>query len=245
MHFYGFNIARYHKKTEHLTDYEDLAYRRMIDEYYDTERPLQGDAVSIARVIRLREHAPEVEAVLREFFKETPKGWRNQTCEEVLAEYRKTCRRNRENGKLGGRPRGSGSQPTGNPLGSQEVAGRNPPNPTPIPNPSTKKEKPPRGEGGGASPEFAGEGDRGPAGGGESSGLFAELCGTSVRSKSKNRRVALSRLAHSLAAQGMKPPELRALWTRARQESESEPGGLLMHWLENGWREKLTREEHR
>jgi len=40
MHFYDFNIGDYAKKTQHLTNEEDLAYRRALDMYYDTEKPL-------------------------------------------------------------------------------------------------------------------------------------------------------------------------------------------------------------
>lgn len=107
---------------------------------------------------------------------------------------------------------------------------------TPIPTPTPTSRKSP--EGGGVSPIGGGGGDRGSESD-EQANLFAVLCGTTVRSKSKSRRVALSRIAVSLEQQGMRATELRSLWTRARQESAKDPGGLLLHWLENGWREKV------
>ena len=43
MHYYQFNIGDYAKATRHLTNDEDLAYRRLIELYYDTEKPLIKD----------------------------------------------------------------------------------------------------------------------------------------------------------------------------------------------------------
>jgi uncharacterized protein YdaU (DUF1376 family) len=108
---------------------------------------------------------------------------------------------------------------------------------SPSPSPSTSIPPPLSGGSEGVFSEGGGGGERGSES--EQPSLFAELCGTSIRSKSKNRRVVLSRMAAALSSQGMKPLELRALWQRARQESEKDPGGLLLHWIENGWREKV------
>jgi uncharacterized protein YdaU (DUF1376 family) len=43
MHYYKFNIADYRSATAHLTNEEDLAYRRLLDMYYDTEVPIPND----------------------------------------------------------------------------------------------------------------------------------------------------------------------------------------------------------
>ena len=64
---------------------EDLAYRRMLDEYYLREGPLPAESADVARLIGMREHVTEVEAVLREFFSLTDNGWRHSRCEEELA----------------------------------------------------------------------------------------------------------------------------------------------------------------
>jgi len=34
MHYYQFNIGDYASHTRHLSDLEDLAYRRLLDAYY-------------------------------------------------------------------------------------------------------------------------------------------------------------------------------------------------------------------
>ena len=89
MNFFAFHIGDYAKHTKHLTLMEDLAYRRMIEYYYITERPLPHDPERVARVIGMREHTQEVEAVLADFFLHTDAGWENKRCEQEIMAYRK------------------------------------------------------------------------------------------------------------------------------------------------------------
>ena len=85
MHYYQFNIGDYKSHTEHLTDFEDLAYRRMLDWYYLHETPLPSDAAEIARLIRMRSHTESIAVVLQEFFERTDKGWVNSRADQELA----------------------------------------------------------------------------------------------------------------------------------------------------------------
>lgn len=75
MKCYTFNIVNHIANTAHLEPLEDLAYRRMIDLYYRREAPLPSRAHDVARLIRMRQHMPEVESVLHEFFRFTTNGW--------------------------------------------------------------------------------------------------------------------------------------------------------------------------
>jgi len=242
VHFYGFNLGDYLKKTRHLSLLEDLAYRRMLDLYYRDEKPLQGNAAAIARAIGMREHVAEVSTVLAEFFEETAGGWENDRADEEIAAYRKKVRAAAKAGRASADSRFNRRSTDVEPPSDDRATDVEPTNPypqplSPTPTPGTRIL---RGEEGGDSLEVAGGGDGGQSqSDDEQTGLFAELCRTTIRSKSKNRRVALSRLACALDSQGMKPQELRSLWKRACQESAKEPGGLLLHWIENGWREKV------
>lgn len=132
MNFYPFHIGDYMLRTTHLEPLEDLAYRRLIDLYYLNEKPLQGTAEVIARVIRMKASAKEVDDVLQEFFMETPEGWAHKHCESVIAQYRAKAKQAAENGKRGGRPKGqqqhddgliqqAGSKPEDNPEITQPV----------------------------------------------------------------------------------------------------------------------------
>ena len=117
MNFFPFHPGDYMLRTAHLEPLEDLAYRRMIDLYYVNETPLEGNPEAIARVIRMRSSATEVEAVLREFFIEGSDGWSHTHCDEVIGQYQAKAKQAVENGKRGGRPK----KPEGNPeLNKQE-----------------------------------------------------------------------------------------------------------------------------
>lgn len=86
MHFYQFHIGDYLKDTNHLTDDEDLAYRRLLDLYYDGEGPIPDDIARVAR--RVRRAEADVLAVLTEFFELESDGWHSKRCDEEIAKYR-------------------------------------------------------------------------------------------------------------------------------------------------------------
>lgn len=75
MHYYQFNIGDYKSHTEHLSEMEDLAYRRLLDWYYLHEKPIPLDSKETARQIRMRTHNDCIAVVLREYFERTEDGW--------------------------------------------------------------------------------------------------------------------------------------------------------------------------
>lgn len=75
MHYYKFNIGDYASHTRHLSLMEDLAYRRLLDIAYTSEKPLTKDAHALSRLIGMREYQSEVEDILCEFFEEVEEGW--------------------------------------------------------------------------------------------------------------------------------------------------------------------------
>jgi uncharacterized protein YdaU (DUF1376 family) len=88
MHFYSFNIGDYISHTKHLSDLEDLAYRRLLDLYYLHERTLNEDVATVARKINMKDNVPEVRVVLEEFFiLEVGKGWINPRADEEIEKY--------------------------------------------------------------------------------------------------------------------------------------------------------------
>ncbi|CAM0103964.1 hypothetical protein PODOV084v1_p0029 [Vibrio phage 340E47.2] len=84
MHYYTFNINDYAASTQHLDEMEDLAYRRMLDLYYQRETPLPSDVQQIARLIRMRSHVASIENVLLDFFVLDADGYRNEQADENL-----------------------------------------------------------------------------------------------------------------------------------------------------------------
>jgi len=112
MHYYNFNIGDYMKHTLHLTPEEDLAYRRLLDMYYDTESPIPNNIPLVSR--RLRMDSKIVESVLNEFFEVSPEGYKNYRADGEIAEYHKFLEKQKANGRLGGRPK-KGKKPIANP----------------------------------------------------------------------------------------------------------------------------------
>lgn len=84
MNYYPFHIGDYISHTSHLTDAEDLAYRRMIDLYYQSEQPFL-DAEFVARRVK---STPEIVSVLlSEYFVKSEDGWRNKRADEEIEKY--------------------------------------------------------------------------------------------------------------------------------------------------------------
>lgn len=86
MRHYPFHVGDYRSATAHLTDAEDLAYRRLLDYYYDTEQQIPLDLGAMAR--RLRVDQSVLVVVLKDFFTETPDGWHHERCDAELEKYR-------------------------------------------------------------------------------------------------------------------------------------------------------------
>jgi uncharacterized protein YdaU (DUF1376 family) len=88
MHYYQFNIGDYVSHTRHLSPIEDIAYRRLLDAYYLSERPLNSGVTSVARQIGLREYEQEVGMVLQEFFVLGEHGWTSNRADKEIAHYK-------------------------------------------------------------------------------------------------------------------------------------------------------------
>lgn len=121
MHYFQFNIGDYRAATAHLSNDEDLAYRRLLDMYYDTEQKIPLDIQWVARRIRL-DYAT-VQAVLLDMFEKQEDGWFHARCDEVIKQYKEFA----EAGKRGAAKR----------WGNRGVTHTNgeansPPNPSPI-----------------------------------------------------------------------------------------------------------------
>jgi uncharacterized protein YdaU (DUF1376 family) len=127
MNFYPFHIGDYISHTSHLTDEEDLAYRRMIDLYYMTEAPFPNDAAWIAR--RVKTNPAIVLTLLNEFFElENDDLWHSSRADKEIAKYQYLS----ESGKKGAEKR----------WGNRDVKPSNSlPNSPPIANPIATKTK--------------------------------------------------------------------------------------------------------
>lgn len=122
MHFYSFNIGDYISHTKHLSDMEDLAYRRLLDLYYLHERTLNEDVAIVARKINMRDNVPEVKVVLEEFFiLEVGKGWTNPRADEEIERYQSKVQSAIRAGKASALARSNASSTTVQPNKKQET----------------------------------------------------------------------------------------------------------------------------
>lgn len=102
MNFYPFHIGDYISHTSHLTDEEDLAYRRMIDLYYMGEMPFPNDPAWVAR--RVKSNPAIVITLLNEYFELSEDGnWHNTRADREIAKYQFV----KESGKKGAEKRWS------------------------------------------------------------------------------------------------------------------------------------------
>lgn len=128
MHYYKFNIADYRKDTGHLTTIEHGIYRQLIDWQYLDEQPIPLETQVVMRRLRLgSEHETSLLNVLSDFFTKGDEGYSQTRIKFEINEYHENAKKNKENGKLGGRPKKTQSVISGNPDESQ-----NNPNHKPI-----------------------------------------------------------------------------------------------------------------
>lgn len=134
MNWFKFHLGDYFSHAAHLSDMEDLCYRRLLDLYYLTERPIPADADATARRIRIETKV--VSAVLGEFFRLEADGWHSARCDVEIAKYQRQVKLNQASGHLGGRPKTQqepASKPNRNQIETKLV-------PNQIPDTDTKKD---------------------------------------------------------------------------------------------------------
>ena len=83
---------------------QDLAYRRLLDMYYDTSKPLISDVKKLSRLLGMSEFQSDVEVILDDFFDLSELGYSQKRVDEELACYQQKADMARVNGKKGGRP---------------------------------------------------------------------------------------------------------------------------------------------
>ena len=137
MNYFSFHVGDYSAHTAHLDLMEDLAYRRMLDLYYRTERPLPTDWRDIARLIRMKDRGEQIETVLSEFFSLTDDGWVNRRCEDEISRMQDKQAKARTSAAASVKARNANAQRTLNERSTSVEL------PTPTPTPTPKEENPP------------------------------------------------------------------------------------------------------
>jgi len=133
MNYYERHIGDYLKDTAHLTLLEHGVYTRLMDVYYTKESPLSGSDVARLIGARSKDERAALDAVLSEFFVLVDGSHVQERCSREIAKYQAKAQKNREVGKLGGRPRKTETtvvtetEPTNNHDGFKTEPTNNPP----------------------------------------------------------------------------------------------------------------------
>lgn len=106
MRHFAHNIGDYAAATRHLSFIEDAAYRRLLDRYYQDEKPLPPDLGAVTRLAgaRTKEERQAVVNVLAEFFTLEEDGYHQSRADREIEAYQAKAKAARENGTKGGRP---------------------------------------------------------------------------------------------------------------------------------------------
>ena len=153
MNYYPFHIGDYLSATRHLSWDEDAAYRRLLDVYYASEKPLPADLRAVCRLVLATTEAQReaVRVVLEEFFELTAEGHINARADREIDAMREKQDKQREKAmKRWQKPREEIGTAPAMPRHEQQDAAASktdadavPPTPTPTPTPN----KPPTPKG--------------------------------------------------------------------------------------------------
>lgn len=95
MNFWNRHIGDIIRDTVSLTMLEDGAYNRLLDQYYQTERPLPADRKMIYRLARATSAAERkaCDFVMETFFKIEEDGYHQKRCDTEIASYQEKQRK--------------------------------------------------------------------------------------------------------------------------------------------------------
>jgi len=146
MNYYPFHIGDYVSATRHLSWEEDAAFRRLLDTYYTTERPIPADLRQACRLVMAQTEAQRdaVQTVLAEFFQLNEEGWFNKRADAEISAMKEKQQKQRDkaNKRWGNAADENAALPRhdiNDATASKTDADAMPPTPTPTPTPEEEK----------------------------------------------------------------------------------------------------------
>lgn len=89
MHYFNFQIKEWVANTAHLTLEEEAIYLRLMNWYYDSEKPIPKDTATLFRKLRIVEQCGTAQMILNEFFVPLETGeWIHKRCDIEIAKYK-------------------------------------------------------------------------------------------------------------------------------------------------------------
>ncbi|MBP9149234.1 MAG: YdaU family protein [Rhodoferax sp.] len=152
MNYYPFHIGDYLSATRHLSWEEDGAYRRLLDVYYTTEKPIPLELKQACRLVLATTESQReaVATVLEEFFEKSPEGWVNHRADAEIESMRDKQQKQRDRAnKRWQKPSAEIADAPAMPrhteidaVASKTDANALPPTPTPTPTPTPSSSVP-------------------------------------------------------------------------------------------------------
>lgn len=107
MNYYQHHISDFNNATIYLSRIERSIYREMLDLYYDTEKALPSDIEMLKKRLRIADESEEKALifVLSEYFQKEEDGYHHHRCDSEIQKYHEFLDKQKENGRLGGRPK--------------------------------------------------------------------------------------------------------------------------------------------
>ena len=86
MHYWQLHIGDWSKSCGHLTPSETGLYVRLLNIYYDTEKPIPADVSAACRLVgaRTTRERDEISCLLSEFFSLEADGWHNKRADNEI-----------------------------------------------------------------------------------------------------------------------------------------------------------------
>ena len=108
MHYFQFEIKEWISNTAHLTLEEEAVYLRLINYYYDSEKPIPQDIALISRKLRIS-NIEVTKGILHEFFQESEQGFIHNRCDVEITKYKAKSEQASRAGKASAEKRASTS----------------------------------------------------------------------------------------------------------------------------------------
>ena len=88
MHYFQFEIKEWMANTAHLSLEEEAIYLRLINWYYDSEKPIPRDTATLFRKLRIVDQCGIAQMILNEFFIPLETGeWIHKRCDTEIERY--------------------------------------------------------------------------------------------------------------------------------------------------------------
>lgn len=121
MHYFQFEIKEWLSNTAHLTLEEEAIYLRLVNWYYDSEKPIPRDTATLFRKLRIVDQCGIAQMILNEFFVSLETGeWIHKRCDEEIAKYHAKCEQASRAGKASAQRKTNGRTTTAQPIINQE-----------------------------------------------------------------------------------------------------------------------------